>query len=79
MYVSKFQTTGCPNPNPNLDWWKTLKSDDIFLDMLEHCVLVKIGEATDDEKNLCCGSVPCVPTNCNEVNYWEQGKYFVVL
>ena len=74
MYVEKFQTTGCPNPNPDINWWKTISYDAMFQDMMNYCTIVKGGQGNEAQKTQCCGSVPCVPTCCNKVTNWKQSK-----
>ena len=42
IIIATFQATGCPNSNPNWDWWKTWKTQDthtVLKDMFNHCAL----------------------------------------
>ena len=74
MYVSTFQATGCPNPNPDINWWKTIQSGQVFQDMMNYCTLVKDGNANENQISHCCGTVTCVPTSCMKQKVWKQGK-----
>ena len=75
LYVYKFQATGCPNPKPNIDWWKTILKGNMFQDMLAYCNVVKNGQASPGQISHCCGSIACSPTWCHKQTSWKQGKW----
>ena len=73
-YVSTFHATGCPNPDPFIDWWKTVPDGQVFEDMMAYCTLVREGQADSIQIRQCCGSTVCIPTSCNMMTKWNEGN-----
>ena len=72
--MSTFRATGCPNPDPVIDYWKTIADGRVFQDMMTYCSLVRNGQADSTQMSQCCGSTACVPTSCNMMTNWKEGK-----
>ena len=72
-YVLTFHATGCPNPDPRTNYWKTISDGAVFQDMMAYCVLTRDGKADSRQINQCCGSTTCVPTSCNMMTNWREG------
>ena len=72
------QATGCPNREPYIEWWKTQTDEIVFSDMLNICILVRDGHATDSQKRECCGeNIRCGPIFCNRQSTWVTGILLV--
>ena len=77
--MSTFHATGCPNPDPVIDYWKTIADGQVFQDMMTYCTLVRDGQADSTQMSQCCGSTACVPTSCNMMTNWKEGKRTSIL
>ena len=72
--MSTFHATGCPNPDPVIDYWKTIADGQVFQDMMAYCTVVRDGQANSNQMSQCCGSTACVPTSCNVMKNWKKGN-----
>ena len=59
-----FQATGCPNPNPYVDYWKTVDDATSFSDMHAYCTVNQGNSASAAQQAQCCGSSACSPASC---------------
>lgn len=77
-YVLTFQATGCPNEDPDIDWWmKQTNPTTVFKDMMVYCNRVKDGYANPKQMSTCCGGTmenpeKCKPTTCAEQEEWKE-------
>jgi len=67
-----FVKTGCPNTKADTKWWQMVSvqpqrgESKVFADMNAYCTLVKNGNASNAQKEMCCGAdnMSCRPASC---------------
>ena len=62
VYRNTWLKTGCKNPNPPFDWYKTQSESTVLSDMYAYCTLTNQDRATATQKSRCCGN----DSNCGK-------------